>query len=187
MSRLNTTEQIIRSLVDNGNSITFSPSDYGKMVVSIDEEQPKLVACDFVQMHELFLGHYLTLGIESEKRIDGGCNSPWHILTDADKEKECPICQESVSEVISCTGCQQEITAENAGGYRTFCEECVSKFPEFPNDGKGYTIEVGQFGDFKWVNESTEIKNCKGGWHDVPIHQQEEMVSCNVCGEKYDD
>jgi len=72
-----------------------------------------------------------------------------------------------VSEEIECPGCQQEITPENAGGYRTFCMDCVKKFPDFPTAGRSYTIEITgtkeTYPEFKWVTHE-----CSDSWHKIP-------------------
>jgi len=99
MSRLNTTEAIIRSLIDNGNSITFLPSDGRKMAISINAEPPQIIAHDFVQMQELFLGHYIKLGIEAGKRIDGGCNDVWHNYEQPNRST-CPSCCVHVDSIV---------------------------------------------------------------------------------------
>jgi len=158
----NTTEIIIQTLVKAGHSITFFPvnprdNKNHSMCISIDDDDFNQISGDsFEELHENFIEYWVCKATENSKRIDGGvqCHSPWHILPDADKEKECPICQESISGTIKCPGCQKEITPENAGAYRTFCMDCVEKFPDFPEDGKGYIMEVGQFGDFKWHPEN---------------------------------
>jgi ribosomal protein S27E len=54
---------------------------------------------------------------------------------------------------IKCPGCDEELTVENAGGYRNFCEKCVKSMPEFPKDGKGYLIKIIRKGKepiFEW-------------------------------------
>lgn len=113
---MNTTELIILSVTNGGHSIEFLPTQDGKTSVSIDGHPIHLVFCDFVQLSELFIANYLNLGIESEKRIDGGCvdvwhgckvklddcptcgeksdqcNSPWHVLPTDAKVTDCPLC-----------------------------------------------------------------------------------------------
>lgn len=69
------------------------------------------------------------------------------------------ISQENASDEIKCPGCRQIITPENAGGYRTFCMDCVKLFPDFPTDGRSYVIEINSIQAesgieqtiFKWV------------------------------------
>jgi hypothetical protein len=52
---------------------------------------------------------------------------------------------------VRCPGCERTITPNNAGGYRTFCRECVSAFPPFPNDGNGHLIADGcRYPNFRW-------------------------------------
>jgi len=55
-----------------------------------------------------------------------------------------------ISSEIYCPGCNVEITLDNAGGYRCFCQQCVDAMPEFPKDGKGHVIE-GKYPNFKWL------------------------------------
>ena len=56
---------------------------------------------------------------------------------------------------IQCPGCDVEITAENAGGYRTFCEDCVDAIPPLPKDGAGYLIKEGcRYPNFEWERVS---------------------------------
>lgn len=164
---MNTTELIIKSLTDSGNSIEFLPADKGKIYVSINGDPAQLVFCDFIQFAELFIPHYLNLGIESTKRIDGGC-----------------IAGES-----NCPGCQQEITPENAGGYRTFCMDCVKIFPDFPTDGRRYTIEISSMQAdsglketiFKWVSDE-----CSNLWHSPNNTKPSRLqVGCPNCGESW--
>lgn len=50
----------------------------------------------------------------------------------------------------ACPGCFAPITLENVGGYRTYCMNCMKAFPDFPDDGKGYSI-AGMYPNFKWV------------------------------------
>ena len=51
----------------------------------------------------------------------------------------------------TCPGCDVEITVENVGGYRCFCEKCVKAMPPFPNDGKGHLIKEGcKYPYFEW-------------------------------------
>jgi hypothetical protein len=52
---------------------------------------------------------------------------------------------------IKCPGCDEKLTRNNAGGYRTFCEMCVAAFPPFPIDGKGHLIKEGcRYPNFEW-------------------------------------
>jgi len=52
---------------------------------------------------------------------------------------------------IDCPGCDVPITADNSGGYRTFCQKCVDAFPPFPSDGQGHLIAEGcRYPNFKW-------------------------------------
>jgi len=60
-----------------------------------------------------------------------------------------------------CPGCDVPITPANAGGYRTFCDNCVDVFPEFPTAPGGYVIE-GRFPSFTWVLVA------EGGTRSVP-------------------
>jgi len=53
------------------------------------------------------------------------------------------------STMIVCPGCWVELTPENAGGYRMFCEKCVAVMPPIPGDDS-YEIE-GSFPNFRWV------------------------------------
>lgn len=53
---------------------------------------------------------------------------------------------------VQCPGCGVEITVENAGGYRCFCEKCVKAMPPFTKDGKGHLIE-GKYPNFWWTDE----------------------------------
>lgn len=48
-----------------------------------------------------------------------------------------------------CSGCFQPLTLENIGGYRCYCQQCLEKFPPFPDDGQGHNI-VGIYPNFKW-------------------------------------
>lgn len=49
-----------------------------------------------------------------------------------------------------CPGCDAVLTAENAGGYRAWCETCIEDAPDFPEDGNGYELE-GRRGSLRWV------------------------------------
>ena len=49
-----------------------------------------------------------------------------------------------------CPGCDIDITIEDAGGYRTYCQKCVDAMPPLPRDGKGYNIK-GRYPNFEWV------------------------------------
>lgn len=51
---------------------------------------------------------------------------------------------------VDCPGCKAQLTTENAGGYRTYCTQCVAVIPPLPATGHGYLIE-GTYPDFKWV------------------------------------
>lgn len=52
---------------------------------------------------------------------------------------------------INCPGCNVELTPDNAGGYRTFCDKCVKSMPPFPKDGKGHLIKAGcKYPNFEW-------------------------------------
>lgn len=52
---------------------------------------------------------------------------------------------------ISCPGCSVLLTPDNAGGYRSYCETCVEKIPEFPKApvGTGFVLQ-GKYPDFYW-------------------------------------
>lgn len=112
------------------------------------------------------------------------CNSPWHILSAQDRENNCPVCDmgKYYGTEIKCPGCQQEITPKNAGGYRTFCMDCVKLFLDFPKDDRGYTIEVSSIQAdaglkqtiFKWVPNE-----CSDSWHSCKI-----LDECPTCDEK---
>lgn len=54
-----------------------------------------------------------------------------------------------MDEMIQCSGCGEDLTPENAAGYRCFCEECFESFPPFPKDGKGHLI-TGVYPNFEW-------------------------------------
>lgn len=55
-----------------------------------------------------------------------------------------------------CPGCDVPITYCNDGGYRTYCDRCVSAMPRLPGGTdergfqKGYHIE-GRYPEFRWV------------------------------------
>ena len=56
---------------------------------------------------------------------------------------------------INCSGCDVELTIDNAGGYRCYCEKCVSAIGPIPNDNLekrslGWRVE-GKYPNFKWV------------------------------------
>jgi hypothetical protein len=115
---MNTTELIIKSVVNGGHWVEFSPAPNGDIYISINGA--RMIFHDFEQLNEIFIAHYLTLGIESEKRIDGGCiafwhklkekklfknlarkcldcgenlcDSPWHVLPWESKGTDCPEC-----------------------------------------------------------------------------------------------
>ncbi len=54
-----------------------------------------------------------------------------------------------------CPGCDVELTTDNAGGYRTFCQLCVDAMPPLPNDGAGYLIKEGcRYPNFEWERVS---------------------------------
>ncbi len=48
-----------------------------------------------------------------------------------------------------CSGCGDELTLDNIGGYRCYCEKCINVFPEFPSTGLGYSI-IGKYPKFTW-------------------------------------
>lgn len=52
---------------------------------------------------------------------------------------------------IYCPGCGVLLTADNAGGYRCYCENCVEKIPELPvaPKGTGFVLQ-GKYPDFYW-------------------------------------
>lgn len=52
-------------------------------------------------------------------------------------------------DVIKCPGCGEELTEENAGGYRTYCQDCVADMPSPPNCPHGFVL-TGVRGSFKW-------------------------------------
>jgi len=57
------------------------------------------------------------------------------------------------TEDIKCPGCDEVITVDNAGGYRTYCDICVDQMPPMPSEtdsGSGYYIE-GRFPNFEWI------------------------------------
>lgn len=54
---------------------------------------------------------------------------------------------------VRCPGCEIMVTPWTAGGYRTFCQQCVEVFPPIPTDGGGYSIQ-GQYPEFQWLRES---------------------------------
>lgn len=58
---------------------------------------------------------------------------------------------------VTCPGCDVELTVNNAGGYRAFCQACVDAMPPFPSDcvderglAKGFYLE-GRRPNFHWV------------------------------------
>lgn len=51
-----------------------------------------------------------------------------------------------------CPGCDAVLTAETAGGYRTWCETCVKDAPDFPEDGGAYVL-AGRRGCLRWVTD----------------------------------
>ncbi len=51
---------------------------------------------------------------------------------------------------MKCTGCNDELTTENIGGYQIFCSKCVEKMGSPPKD-IGSCMVVGNYPDFKWV------------------------------------
>ncbi len=103
------------------------------------------------------------------------CKSHWHTQSDKPRATNCPLCglPEDATPSISndwlerCPGCQQEITPENAGGYRTFCMDCVKLFPIFPKDGRGYTMEV-KYIQADAVRKQTIFKWVAGGGVEPP-------------------
>jgi len=95
---MNTTELIIQSLIDIGQTIEFAPADQGKMSVSINSKPAQITASNFPQLNELFLSHYFQLGIEAEHRIDNGCSDKWHTEVDT-KMPICPSCNEQAYRV----------------------------------------------------------------------------------------
>jgi len=52
---------------------------------------------------------------------------------------------------VHCPGCSAVITVQNAGMYRTYCEDCTSVIPwdELPSDFGGFL--VGRRGSFRWM------------------------------------
>lgn len=54
---------------------------------------------------------------------------------------------------VLCPGCGIGITTGNAGGYRTYCDQCVDVFPALPADQGGYEI-TGRYPRFKWKRVS---------------------------------
>jgi len=162
-----TTETIIQTLIKAGHSITYSADGHldknPKWYISLNDDPAQVSGRTFEELNENFIKFHVGISLQSQKRIDGACAHFWHDAKNGGNEMswcpECPLCKESVSEEIKCPGCQQEITPENAGGYRTFCADCIKLFPEFPKDGKGYTIEVNSVEAdaglkqtiFKWI------------------------------------
>jgi hypothetical protein len=54
--------------------------------------------------------------------------------------------------VVRCPGCSVEITENNAGGYRTYCEKCVSVMPPIPIEPAGIGWQLrGKYPDFTWL------------------------------------
>jgi len=149
----NTTELIIRSLLDIGQTIKFSSSGYGKnMDVFINGEPPVTIsAYNFPQLNELVLGHYLQLGIEAGKRIDGGCTNEWHHPGSGDP--------------ADCNGekCEPE-------------HECNSPWHLLSaSDKASKCSDCGE-------SARPEKRECKGGWHGLPISTRIEKP-CTVCGQ----
>lgn len=50
-----------------------------------------------------------------------------------------------------CPGCGVVITLDNVGGYRCYCEKCLTKVPPIPKDGKGHFL-VGRYPNFEWMS-----------------------------------
>jgi len=67
---------------------------------------------------------------------------------------KCIMCPVHSGLEIKCPGCRVDITPENAGRYRTFCETCVDLFPPLPDDGEGYLINVSKYPVFTYKSTS---------------------------------
>lgn len=50
---------------------------------------------------------------------------------------------------LQCPGCDVEITVDNAGGYRTYCDRCVEAFPQLPSAGSWRL--AGRYPAFEWL------------------------------------
>ncbi len=50
-----------------------------------------------------------------------------------------------------CPGCGVVITLDNVGGYRCYCEKCLTKVPPIPKDRKGHFL-VGRYPNFEWMS-----------------------------------
>ncbi len=75
---------------------------------------------------------------------------------------------------IHCPGCGVLLTADNAGGYRCYCETCVEKIPELPAapKGTGFVLQ-GKYPDFHWEvsTPATQLTPAEVGDFDEDIPQ----------------
>lgn len=57
-----------------------------------------------------------------------------------------------IKKKYTCTGCDDEVTLEEMGGYREYCFKCVDKIPDIPSFPVGVGFKLtGKWPDFKWV------------------------------------
>lgn len=54
---------------------------------------------------------------------------------------------------MKCSGCEEELTTQNIGGYRCYCDKCVKVMPPIPRDDNykgGYYLH-GTQKSFRWM------------------------------------
>lgn len=73
---------------------------------------------------------------------------------------------------IPCSGCGVNLTQENIGGYRCYCQTCVDVIPPFPEApaGTGFIL-TGTYPHFQWHEAIDKPAAPSKGFKDEDIPQ----------------